>query len=186
MNYDMKGGGFVMTRADNLILIGFMGSGKTSVGKLLAKELGYQFGDTDDMIEAQEGMTVGKIFSRHGEELFRDLETTLLLAINSSLRKTVLSTGGGMPINDRNIKLLRNMGQVIYLRASQATIIERVSGDTKRPLLKGNNLKETVEKLLTPRILYYERAADIIIDTDDFLVKDIVEKILEAFNLQMR
>lgn len=171
-----------MKREDNIILIGFMGSGKSSVGKLLASRINYNFMDTDELIEVKQGTTISEIFSTNGEEYFRDLETDLLLSLKDKMTKTVLSTGGGMPIKDKNIELLGNMGHVIYLRASQGTIIERVLGDTKRPLLKGNNLKETVERLLTPRILHYERAADIIIDTDDFLLEDIVEKILEAYN----
>ncbi|NLL73900.1 MAG: shikimate kinase [Clostridiales bacterium] len=167
-----------MKKVDNIILIGFMGSGKTTVGKLLAKNLAFDFLDTDEMIEAEEAMTVQHIFSTHGEEKFRELETSLLLSISNSLENSVLSTGGGMPIKEINIKLLKAMGKIIYLRTSIDTIIDRVSGDTNRPLLKGNNLKESVERLLDSRLTYYEDAADIIIDTDGFEVKEIVDKIL--------
>jgi shikimate kinase len=174
-----------MKRPDNIILIGFMGSGKSSVGKLLAKQLNYNYNDTDEMIEVREGIIINEIFSRYGEKYFRELETTLLLSLKNTLEKTVLSTGGGMPIIESNTKLLSMMGQVIYLRTSQSNIINRLSADTTRPLLKGENLKDKVEHLLTQRNSKYEEAADIIIDTDDKSIEDIVREIgglYEAFN----
>lgn len=165
-------------KGSNIVLIGFMGSGKSSVGRLLSKRLGYQLKDTDDMIEAQEGMTVQEIFKQDGEEVFRDLETALLLSIEKTLEKTVLSTGGGMPIRDKNYTLLGMMGQVVYLRASETTIIDRLSKDTTRPLLKGENLKDRVEQLLLQRTSVYEKAADIIIDTDNKTIDEIVKEII--------
>lgn len=171
-----------MKREDNIILIGFMGSGKTSVGKLLASTINYEFRDTDDMIEAKENLAISKIFDDNGEKYFRDLETDLLLSLKDKMTKTVLSTGGGMPIKDINVKILGYMGQVIYLRASQRSIIKRVSGDTTRPLLKGDNLKESVDRLLSQRTSSYEHAADIIIDTDDLIIEDIVDEILKALD----
>lgn len=166
-----------MKGSDNIILIGFMGSGKSSVGKLLAEYLCYNFHDTDEMIEAREGITISKIFSRYGEEFFRDLETTLLLSLQNALDKTVLSTGGGMPIAEMNVKLLRTMGQVVYLRTSISTILSRLSSDTTRPLLEGDSMKDRVEVLLSDRTSIYERAADIIIDTDDKSIEAIVKEI---------
>lgn len=166
-----------MKRSDNIILIGFMGSGKSSVGKLLAKHLNYHFHDTDEMIEAREGITIRKIFSRYGEDFFRDLETTLLLSLKYALEKTVLSTGGGMPIAEMNAKILHTMGQVVYLRTSKSTILNRLSADTTRPLLKGESMKDSVEKLLSERTSIYESVADIIIDTDDKSIEEIVKEI---------
>lgn len=163
---------------DNYILIGFMGSGKSSVGKKLAEKLGYDFKDTDEMIVANEGIEIDEIFLKFGEELFRNLESTLLLSIMDTLKRTVLSTGGGMPLRDKNVNLLRLMGQVIYLRASKDTIIDRLSGDTTRPLLKGDNHEEKVEKLLAERSPIYERSADIIINTDNKTIDEIVREIL--------
>lgn len=168
--------------ANNIILIGFMGSGKTSVGRQLANSIGYHFKDTDDLIVAKEGMEIPEIFQKYGEALFRNLETTLLLTIIDDLNKTVLSTGGGIPIRDRNVNLLRMMGHVIYLRTSNSTIVKRLSGDTSRPLLMGENLSERVETLLASRAPIYEEAADIIIDTDDKTVDYIVNEILRRVN----
>lgn len=169
----------MMKKKDNIILIGFMGSGKTSVGKSLANTIDYIFRDTDDMIESKQNMAISKIFEDHGEEHFRDLETDLLLSLKDNLTKTVLSTGGGMPIRDTNVKLLGHMGKIIYLRASQSTIIERVSRDATRPLLKGGDLKESVERLLSQRASIYKHSADIIIDTDNLTIGNIVDKILK-------
>lgn len=168
----------------NIVLIGFMGSGKSSVGKLLAKKLGYQFKDTDEMIVSREGIEVQEIFSRYGEEFFRNLETRLLMSIMDTLERTVLSTGGGIPILDKNVSLLRLIGPVVYLRASQRTIIDRLSGDTTRPLLKGENFEDKVELLLSKRTSIYERAADIIIDTDHKSIDEIVGNIRLAINSQ--
>ncbi len=164
--------------ADNIILIGFMGSGKTSVGNKLAESIGYDFKDTDELIVSDEGIEIQEIFLNHGEEMFRNIESRLLLSIVDTLERTVLSTGGGMPLRDKNVKLLRVMGQVIYLRASKNTIIDRLSEDTTRPLLKGENPQEKVEKLLSERDPIYEKAADIIIDTDGKNIDDIVKEIL--------
>lgn len=165
---------------NNIILVGFMGSGKSSVGRILSDQLNYEFKDTDEMIESIEDTTIKKIFSQHGEEFFRDLETTLLLSIKDTLKKTVLSTGGGMPIYERNRKLLKSMGQVVFLRATRDTIIDRLTGDNTRPLLKGNKLEEKVDKLLCDRMFYYEEVADVIIDTDNKSIEDIVKEIIET------
>lgn len=167
-----------MMAADNIVLIGFMGSGKSRVGSYLSERLKYSFKDTDKLIEAQEGTTIQEIFHRHGEEYFRDLEMGLLISLKDTLRETVLSTGGGMPIRDENVKLLAMMGQVIYLQASSDTIISRVSGDTIRPLLVGEDIRAKVEKLLGSREAIYERAASIIINTDNKSVEEIASEIL--------
>jgi len=166
-------------KVENIILIGFMGSGKTSAGRLLAERLHYDFKDTDDMIGVLENTTIANIFRLHGEDYFRELETNLLLSIKDSMKRTVLSTGGGMPIRERNRKLLKEMGHVVFLRASCDTIIKRVSGDTSRPILKKGNLNETVERLLAVRTPYYEEAADVIIDTDNKSIYRIVDEIIE-------
>ena len=102
---------------DNLILIGFMGAGKTTVGKLLAREKGLQFVDTDDRIVAEQKQSIPDIFSKYGESFFRDLETDLLRRMKEDTRHSVISVGGGMPVREENRKLLRALGCVIYLTA---------------------------------------------------------------------
>ena len=102
---------------DNLILIGFMGAGKTTVGKLLAREKGLQFVDTDDRIVAEQKQSIPDIFSKYGESFFRDLETDLLRRMKEDTRHSVISVGGGMPVREENRQLLRALGCVIYLTA---------------------------------------------------------------------
>ena len=120
---------------DNLILIGFMGAGKTTVGKLLAREKGLQFVDTDDRIVAEQKQSIPDIFSKYGESFFRDLETDLLRRMKEDTRHSVISVGGGMPVREENRKLLRALGCVIYLTAEKETILGRVKSDGSRPML---------------------------------------------------
>lgn len=161
----------------NIILIGFMGSGKTSVGKVLAEQLSYPFYDTDLLIEEKAGITIKEIFRIQGEESFRKLETDLLIDLKSSLKSVVLSTGGGLPIKEQNAKLLKEIGQVIYLKAKKETIVERLIGDTNRPLLDGDDSNRKVEQLLAIRSPIYEKAADLIIETDGKTIDEIITDI---------
>ncbi len=165
----------------NIILIGFMGSGKTSVGERLAKKLSYHFRDTDRLIEQKAGDTINHIFAVHGEEYFRGLETDLLKELKSSLEHTVLSTGGGLPLREMNSSLLKEMGFVVYLKATGQTTLQRLAGDTTRPLLQGEDKEQKVGRLLAERIPIYEKAAHKIIVTDGRSVDDIGNLIMEAY-----
>ncbi len=166
---------------DNIILIGFMGSGKTSVGRQLAKLLGYDFQDTDTLIEQQEQETIAHMFETKGEEHFRELETAILKRLQSELNHTVLSTGGGLVLREQNRELLRRMGYVIYLQASNGTIVDRVMGDTTRPLLQGEELRAKVERLQRERKPIYTRTAHKLIRTDDKTPKAIAEEIISDY-----
>ncbi len=165
----------------NIILIGFMGSGKTSVGERLAERLGYQFRDTDRLIEQRAGDTINHIFAAHSEEYFRDLETDLLKELKPALVHTVLSTGGGLPLREINSSLLKELGFVVYLKASGQTTLQRLAGDKTRPLLRGDDKEQKVGKLLTERIPIYEKAAHKIIVTDGRSINDIRDLIMEAY-----
>jgi shikimate kinase len=165
----------------NIILTGFMGSGKTSVGERLAKRLSYQFQDTDQLIERNERDTINHIFQTKGEEHFRNLETKLLSELKNTLNHTVLSTGGGLPIKELNSKLIKELGYVVYLKASKETTVKRLEGDTTRPLLRGEDLNEKVERLLTIRAPYYERTAHKIVATDGKSFDEIISCIMEAY-----
>ena len=169
----------------NIILIGFMGSGKTSVGKLLAQRLSYSFCDTDQLLESKAGDTINHIFLVHGEEYFRNMETQLLLELSSTLRQTVLSTGGGMPLREQNSRLLMKLGFVVYLKASKETTVNRLMGDTTRPLLNGEELSHKVERMLSIRTPIYEKAAHKIIVTDDKTPDEIAILIMEAYLKQI-
>lgn len=149
---------------ENIVLVGFMGSGKSSIGKRVAKQLGFQFIDTDQIIIDRTGMQISDIFSQEGEQAFRELESSALVSIGH-LKRCVIATGGGAVLRDKNRALLRNIGFVIELTASEDVIYERVARNTKRPLLQTENPRETLHQLLETRRPLYEDAAQFILDT---------------------
>jgi shikimate kinase len=165
----------------NIILIGFMGCGKTSVGERLAQKLSYRFWDTDRMIEQKERDTINHIFVLHGEEYFRGKETGLLQELLPELDHVVLSTGGGLPLREKNSKLLKEMGFVVYLKASAETTLKRLAGDRTRPLLQGEDREKRIESLLNSRTPIYEIAAHKIIITDHKSIDEISTTIMEAY-----
>lgn len=163
----------------NIILIGFMGAGKTTVGKLLSKEKGMKFIDTDERIEAEQGKSIPDIFEEYGETYFRDLETDLLKRMQEDTKNAVISVGGGMPVRECNRRLLRRLGCVIYLSATKQTILGRVQNDGSRPMLNGDSLEARVERLMKEREVLYKQAAHLDIRTDRrnvFQVAQIVEQ----------
>lgn len=164
---------------DNIILIGFMGAGKTTVGKFLAKEKGMRFADTDERIVLEQKMSIPDIFAERGEEYFRDLETELLKRMLTDTKHAVVSVGGGMPVREENIRFLRELGCVVYLSASKQTILGRVGGDKGRPLLAGEGLEEKVERLMRERELLYKQAAHLDIRTDGRSIYQVAQIILQ-------
>lgn len=150
----------------NIILTGFMGSGKTSVGNQLARLLGFGFIDTDTLIEEQEKESISSIFENRGEEYFRELETKLLSGLRDSLKSCVLSTGGGLPLLKENRDMLKEMGFVVYLEASPDELKRRLSQDESRPLLKKIQSDEAFAGMLNVRAPVYEEFADFKILTD--------------------
>ena len=156
----------------NIVLIGFMGSGKSTVGRILAEYLYWDFADLDSLIEASAGCAIKEIFARKGEAFFRDLETAQLRRM-ASLRKTVVATGGGAVIREENRILLKQAGTVVYLRARLETLRQRVAQDATRPLAQN---PEHFAALLEARRRFYEEA-DIIVDTDACRVPEIVRRI---------
>ncbi|MCI9148682.1 MAG: shikimate kinase [Hungatella sp.] len=163
---------------NRIILIGFMGAGKTTVGKRLAKRLAIPFFDTDQLIEKQEGMTVSRIFEEFGEPRFRELETKLLQTRWTDQEQWVLSAGGGLPLRDENRKLLKQAGKVAYLRVQTDTVLRRLKGDTSRPLLQGEDVRGRVDALLSCRGPLYEEAADFVVDADGKSPEDILRELL--------
>ncbi len=161
----------------NIILVGFMGSGKTTVGRYLSDKISYQFHDTDKLIEKKEGITIAEIFEKKGEECFRDLETKLLRKLESSLNKSVVATGGGLPLRKDNQDMLTKLGHIIYLQASADTIIERISGDKTRPLLQ-EDFEGTTRKLLKQREALYSKLAHKVVKTDKKTIEEICNEIL--------
>lgn len=160
------------------ILIGFMGAGKTTVGRCLSGKTGYPLLDTDRLIEEQAGMTVSRIFKVFGEEEFRRLETETVKSLLDREGDWVLSVGGGLPLREENRELLRRAGKVIYLKARPDTVLDRLKGDTTRPLLQGGDVRERVESLMGFRGPVYESAAHMTVDTDGRSPEDISDEIV--------
>ena len=166
---------------NNIILIGFMGTGKTAISKYLEEKFNMSAIDTDHLISTMEGISIAKIFENKGEAYFRKLETKALkeLSTQSGLSSTVISCGGGMALNPVNVKEMRKMGLVVLLKADPETIYSRVKDDNNRPLLKDSLNIEFIEDMLKGRMPYYERAADITIATDNKTLEEIVNEIVE-------
>jgi len=160
----------------NISLVGFMGTGKTSAGKLVAKKLGMKYVDTDEVVEENAGMKVSDIFSNFGEPYFRDLEAKAVKQV-SERDNQVISCGGGVVLRDENVKNLKRGGPVICLAASPEAVFERVKHETHRPLLKVPDPKERIRELLAERAPHYAKA-DHSIDTTELSVEQVAAKII--------
>lgn len=164
---------------DNLVLIGFMGSGKSSVGRLAAKALGFQFLDTDQTIVERSGRPISEIFATDGEAGFRALETEVIASL-AHIGRCVISTGGGAVLSPRNRELLRALGFVVCLTASDDVLFERVSRNTKRPLLQTENPRETLANLVHERNALYSETAHWTLDTSNISQTGAVDAIIAA------
>lgn len=163
----------------NYVLIGYMGAGKSTVGKALAKATGKQFLDTDDLIVKQMNLSINDIFEKYGEPYFRELETKLLENLLKSDLNAVISCGGGLPMKEENRSYLKSLGKVIYLKVNETDILKRLKNDTKRPLLRGprEEVKKRIHDMLNLRDPVYTETADIVIKTGKMSVPQIVEMI---------
>lgn len=165
----------------NVILIGFMGTGKTSTGKMLAQRLGCAFIDMDVKIEEEAGMSIPEIFAKFGEEHFRKLEHELALKL-SARRNAVISTGGGTVKNPANVEALKKSGVMVCLKANVDTVLERTQNRGTRPVLdkedKGDR-RQAVEKLLAERAELYKQA-DFAVDTSELSPLQVVEIIAKT------
>lgn len=176
---------------DNIALIGFMGTGKTAVGEILAKNLSWNFIELDSLIEQRAGKSITEIFEHDGEIAFRklEIEVTEEICLRVGRANTVIACGGGIVLNQINIDRLRQKSRIIYLVASSAVILKRILGDgQKRPLLAIANSVLTIHEILNNRKPFYERAADIEINTSRLSINAVVKQIVkrmkqdESFN----
>ena len=162
----------------NVVLVGMMGSGKTTIGKLVAKELGYRFLDTDEMIQESQGCTIEDIFFYAGESFFRKLETDLIKGMTNE-KNVVLSTGGGIVTVEGNMDLLKAIGRVFYLDVNPELVFSRISGSLKRPLLKDpENKRENFMKIFNERKGLYMQA-DVVVSNNSNIKEKMVAKIME-------
>lgn len=166
-----------MVQMGNVILIGFMGSGKTTVGLRLSYRLRQAVIDTDKEIEREEKRTVSDIFAAEGEEYFRQRETACLKKMLKGVNNHIISVGGGVPLREENRKLLHKLGQVFYLRANAGTIYERLKEDTARPLLQCNDPRKRIRTMMRQRDAFYMDAADVVIQVDNKSFDQILNEI---------
>ncbi len=171
-------------RARNLILIGFMGTGKTSVGMRVARSLGFPFVDTDKLIVKQAGKPIPKIFEDEGEDYFRTLETRILRECAAG-EGQVISTGGGAVVREENRPLLREAGYVVWLKTSPEIIYERVKRNRNRPLLRTPDPLATIRELLASREALYEACADLVIQTDQLSMEETCFGVAESARLAL-
>jgi len=165
-------------RGDNLILIGFMGAGKSRVGEHFAARYQMPIIDTDKEIEAAAGMAISDIFATQGEEAFRRLETGVLEKLLEQGGRSVISVGGGLPLREENRALLKQLGTVVYLDVLPETVMERIGSDVSdRPMLHGGDVMGRIVSLLESRKPHYLEASHIIVDVNGRDVDDIVEEI---------
>lgn len=163
--------------ARNIILIGPMGAGKTTIGKQLAQQMGRNFYDSDSEIEKRTGANIPLIFELEGEEGFRKREKDILDNLTKK-QNIVLATGGGAVLDPDNRALLAKHGFVIYLSAPFTQLFNRTSKDRNRPLLQTENPREKLEEIIATRDPLYREVADIIIETDDKPVRNVVKNLL--------
>ena len=161
----------------NIVLIGFMGVGKSTISKKLSEICSMDVVEMDQLIALREGMSIPEIFETYGEPYFRDLETNLLIEMQSK-RNVIISCGGGVPMREVNVKEMKKNGKVILLTAKPETIMERVKDSHDRPLLENNKTVEHISSLMELRREKYEDAADIIIETDHKSTVEICEEII--------
>lgn len=165
----------------NIYMTGFMGTGKTTVSRILEKETGFEMVDTDEAIAGQQNKSIREIFESEGEGYFRNLETELLRELGATGGK-IVSCGGGIVLREENVRLMKESGVVVLLTARPDTIFSRVRRGTDRPVLNRNMSLEYVEKLLEERMPYYQAAGEVIITTDNRTPREIsgeINKILK-------
>ncbi|MDN4594887.1 shikimate kinase [Polycladomyces subterraneus] len=166
----------------HLILIGMMGTGKTSVGRALSERLGLPMTDTDRMIEQTTGQTITQLFKEQGEQGFRDIETQVLSQVLAEAPR-VIATGGGIVLRDENVERMKQRGWVVCLQASAEEICQRLAGDTNRPLLHGD-LKQRVRQLMQERAGKYD-FADWKVETTGRTASEVAEEIEQWWRREM-
>ena len=163
----------------NIVLIGFMGAGKSTISDYLRTAFAMEVVEMDQIISERQGMSISDIFETYGEEYFRDLETNLLIEMQSRTN-VVISCGGGVPMRERNVTEMKKNGKVVLLTAKPETILERVRDNHDRPLLEGNKNVDFIAGLMEKRRQKYEAAADIIIETDGKNELQICEELIQG------
>ncbi len=163
----------------NLVLIGFMGSGKSTVGQLVATEMNMNFVDVDFRIEEQEGISISEIFARYGESAFRDLESKMIQELSSS-QDLVIATGGGVVLRPSNMEVLGQSGILVYLHVDEETVLTRTKGHSHRPLLKGDHPSQRIAALLKERQPLYDAIAHCV-ETKGRTLQEVVRAVIRIY-----
>ena len=166
----------------NIALIGFMGTGKTSVGRLVAEQLRFEYLDTDELIQTNTGRSITDIFAKDGEPAFRALEQKVVEEL-AGRKNTVISTGGGLPVNPKNLASLKTHALVVSLWSAPEKIWERVRHQSHRPLLHDENPQAKIRELLAAREPFYKQA-DVLLNTDLRSVREVAQQVVHQFRLE--
>ena len=162
----------------NIFLIGFMGAGKSTIARVLQKELDMELIEMDERIVEEQGMSINEIFEKKGEDGFRDIESQLVTDIGES-HNSIVSCGGGVVIRPQNVENMKKSGKIIFLTATPQTILERVKNGKERPLLNGHMNVEYISELMEKRRQFYEDASDVKVATDNKTVGEICTEIIQ-------
>ena len=171
----------------NIVLIGFMGTGKSTISEYMNQKFGMEVIEMDQIIAQRQGMTISKIFETYGEEYFRELETNLLIELQEK-KNLIISCGGGVPMKERNVVEMKKNGKVVLLTVMPETILKRVRNNHDRPLLEGRKNEAYISELMEKRRAKYEAAADIQVATDNRnkqqICDEMVKKLRESEKLK--
>ncbi len=165
-------------RGQSIVLIGFMGAGKSAAGRALARKTGLPHFETDDIVSARFGLSIPEIFKTFGEEKFRDAETEAIQQFSQDIA-AIIVTGGGIVLRPANVQLLRTLGMVVSLEADEETLFRRISRRAARPLLQTENPRATMVELMGIRQPLYHSAADVRLDTSDLTDDEVADAILK-------
>jgi shikimate kinase len=166
-----------VSAAKSIVLIGMMGAGKSSVGRVLERRTGLARLDTDEAVAAHFGMSISETFEKHGEEKFRDTETEVLRKLAPD-RAAIVTTGGGIVLRPANVELLKRLGTIVWLNADEMTLFERASRRNTRPLLQNDDPRAVFSELFRKRAPIYKATADFAIDTSNLNHDEAAETIL--------
>lgn len=160
----------------NVVLCGMMACGKSTVGRLVAQRLGYEYADSDELIVRQHG-EISRLFAERGEAFFRAVEHETIAEL-SKRDRLVIATGGGVVLLQQNVRALQENGKIVFLRASEQTLLARLCGDTTRPLVQGKDWQERTARILKERTPVYLAAADWVVDVDGKAPAKIADEIV--------
>jgi shikimate kinase len=165
----------------NIALCGFMGTGKSSVGRVVAQQLHYAFLDTDAVIEARAGKSIAEIFAEQGEVAFREIEARIVHEL-ATRNRTVISTGGGLTVDPENLASLKEHALVVCLWASPETILARVKNQSHRPLLADPQPLDKIRALLAERAPFYKQS-DVLLNTELRSLRDVAQQVLHQYRI---